>query len=70
MSRLGCSTTLMSVKKKWRWFTGSTTGTPKDAVKLWQGVSLPDLQRVGDQHVPPRQALETESAGERMRDES
>lgn len=55
--RLGCNTTLMSLKKKRRWITGHTRGRHKDAVKLLQGVTLSVLQRERDQQVPTRLAL-------------
>ena len=55
--RLGCSTTLMSLKKERRWLTGSTRGRHRDAVELLQGVCRPVLQKEGVHQVPARLAL-------------
>lgn len=47
----------MSFKKKRKRFTGSTMDTHKDVAKLLPGVSLPALEREGDQQVTARLAL-------------
>jgi len=64
--KFGCSTTLMSLKKKRRWVTGSTRYHQRNVVELLQGVHLPALKREGGEHVPARMALgDSDSKGKR-----